>query len=53
MGFCNQTVENPKNENEKPAQKRQFYHFALQKFLAFGTEFGCKKDYCDRPWPRW
>lgn len=38
------TVENPKTENEKVAQKRQFRDFASQKLHSIGSGFGRQKN---------
>ena len=37
MDFCKEVVDNLKIENEKSAQKRQFYDFALENVYHFWT----------------
>ena len=37
MNFGKQVVDNPKIENEKSAQKRQFCHFASKNVYDFWT----------------
>ncbi len=47
MEFGREVVNNSKIENEKSAQKRQFYDFSTQKLLVFESGFGCKKGNCN------
>ena len=43
MNFEREVVDNPKIENEKSAQKRQFCDFGSKNVLHFWTRIDCSK----------
>ena len=47
MKFEIEVVDNPKIENEKSAQKRQFYNFTLENVHHFWTGNRCSKENCN------